>query len=85
MIIAEHKVDLLAEYCDEIIAMAEGTIIAQGTVREVFQLQILREKKVRIPQVVTLALLLEEKKKALSSIPVNEREAVAMLKERGDI
>lgn len=50
-----------------------------------FQLQILREKKVRIPQVVTLALLLEEKKKALSSIPVNEREAVAMLKERGDI
>ena len=85
VIIAEHKVDLLAEYCDEIIAMAEGTIIAQGTVREVFQLQILREKKVRIPQVVTLALLLEEKKKALSSIPVNEREAVAMLKERGDI
>ena len=65
--------------------MAEGTIIAQGTVREVFQLQILREKKVRIPQVVTLALLLEEKKKALSSIPVSEREAVAMLKERGDI
>lgn len=85
VIIAEHKVDLLAEYCDEIIAMAEGTIIAQGTVREVFRLQILREKKVRIPQVVTLALLLEEKKKALSSIPVNEREAVAMLKERGDI
>ena len=85
VIIAEHKVDLLAEYCDEIIAMAEGTIIAQGTVREVFQLQILREKKVRIPQVVTLALLLEEKKKALSSIPVSEREAVAMLKERGDI
>ena len=85
VIIAEHKVDLLAEYCDEIIAMAGGTIIAQGTVREVFQLQILREKKVRIPQVVTLALLLEEKKKALSSIPVNEREAVAMLKERGDI
>lgn len=85
VIIAEHKVDLLAEYCDEIIAMAEGKIIAQGTVREVFQLQILREKKVRIPQVVTLALLLEEKKKALSSIPVNEREAVAMLKERGDI
>ena len=85
VIIAEHKVDWLAEYWDEIIAMAEGTIIAQGTVREVFQLQILREKKVRIPQVVTLALLLEEKKKALSSIPVSEREAVAMLKERGDI
>lgn len=85
VIIAEHKVDLLAEYCDEIIAMAEGTIIAQGTVREVFQLPILREKKVRIPQVMTLAFLLEEKKKALRSIPVSEQEAVAMLKERGGI
>ena len=34
VIIAEHKIDLLAEYCDEIIAMAEGRIIAQGDTRE---------------------------------------------------
>ena len=27
--------DLLAEYCDEIIAMAEGRIIAQGDTRAV--------------------------------------------------
>ena len=30
IILVEHKVDLLAEYADEIIVMGEGKILSQG-------------------------------------------------------
>ena len=82
VIIAEHKVDLLAEYCDEIIAMAEGRIIAQGDTREVLANPILREKGVRIPQTVSLAVNMEKEGMPLRNIPINKKEAIELLKER---
>jgi len=82
VIIAEHKMDLLAEYCDEIIAMAEGEIIAKGPTEEVLVNPILREKQVRIPQVVSLAIELEKMGKGFDKVPVNVQEAVALLKKR---
>lgn len=82
VIIAEHKVDLLAEYCDEVLAMAEGRILAKGSVREVFALPALAEHGVQIPQVVRLAQELERAGKPLSGIPILESEAVGYLRER---
>mgnify|MGYP000013818672 FL=1 len=82
VIIAEHKIDLLAEYCDEIIAMAEGRIIAQGDTREVLANPILREKGVRIPQTVSLAINMEKEGIPLRNIPINKKEAIELLKER---
>lgn len=79
VIIAEHKIDLLAEYCDEIIAMADGEIIAKGPTREVLASEVLREKNVRIPQVVSLALEMEAKGKPLEMIPINIEEAIRLL------
>ena len=78
----EHKIDLLAEYCDEIIAMAEGRIIAQGDTREVLANPILREKGVRIPQTVSLAINMEKEGIPLRNIPINKKEAIELLKER---
>ena len=82
VIIAEHKVDLLAEYCDEIIAMAEGRIIAQGDTREVLANPILREKGVRIPQTVSLAVNMEKEGRPLRNSPINKKEAKELFKER---
>lgn len=82
VIIAEHKVDLLAEYCDEIIAMADGRIIVQGPTKEVLANPLLRKNNVRIPQVVSLALEMEQAGKPLSKIPIDMEEAVKLLKER---
>lgn len=79
VIIAEHKIDLLAEYCDEIIAMAEGRIIAQGDTREVLANPILREKGVRIPQTVSLAINMEKEGIPLRNIPINKKEAIELL------
>ncbi len=82
VIIAEHKVDLLAEYCDEIIAIAGGSIIAMGGAKEVLSDAILRDNGVRIPQVVSLALELEKAGKAFGEIPITMEETITMLKER---
>ena len=85
VIIAEHKLDLLVDYCDEIIAMADGEIIAQGPTREVLSDPLLPERGVQIPQVVQLARALEEAGKPLSATPINEREAIELLSKRTEV
>lgn len=82
VIIAEHKIDLLAEYCDEVIAMANGQIICQGKAEEVLADPVLRENNVRVPQVIELAVKMQEAGKPLGKIPVYVKEAVRLMKER---
>lgn len=82
IIIAEHKVDLLAEYCDEIIAIADGSIIAQGSAEDVFADPVLRERGVRIPQVVNLAVEMERAGKPFRRMPITMEETIRMLKEK---
>lgn len=82
VIIAEHKVDLLAEYCDEIIAMEEGRILAQGPAKEVLASPVLRDHQVRIPQVVSLAVEMEKAGMPLEDIPIVMKDAVDLLKGR---
>lgn len=82
IIIAEHKMDLLAEYCDEMIAIVDGTILAKGKTAEVFENPILRENEVRIPQTVELAFRMKEAGKSLDRIPIVLEDAVKILKER---
>lgn len=72
VIISEHKVDLLAEYCDEMLVMVNGELIAKGDTRTVLSDPLLVEKNVQIPQVVQLAEALEKAGKPLPSIPVND-------------
>lgn len=82
VIIAEHKLDLLAEYCDEIIAMAGGQIIMQGPTRQVLADPSLPEHGVQIPQVIQVAAALAKAGKPLSGVPINLQEAVDMIKQR---
>ena len=82
VIIAEHKVDLLAEYCDEIIAIAGGSIVAKGPVKEVLSDPVLPENGVRIPQAVSLARELWQAGKPFREIPVTMQEAIGLIKER---
>ncbi len=79
IIIAEHKVDLMADYCDEMIVMAQGKLIVQGSTREVFSNPILKEHDIQVPQVVKLARYFEEKNNNQLEIPINETEAITFL------
>ena len=82
IILVEHKVDLLAEYADEIIVMGEGKILSQGPVREVLSDRSMMEKGAMIPQAALLAYALEEEGITLPYIPVTREECIKLLKER---
>ncbi len=81
IILVEHKVDLLAEYADEIIVMGEGKILSQGPVREVLSDRSMMEKGAMIPQAALLAYALEEEGITLPYIPVTREECIKLLKE----
>ena len=79
VIISEHKIDLLAQYCDEIIAMSEGKIIAKGPTREVLSNPVLAEYGVAVPQVIDLFMKMQAAGKPMKTVPINLEEAIGQL------
>ena len=86
IILVEHKIDLIAEYADEVIVLKDGEMIAAGEKSKILADISLMEKGVMLPQVSILGNKLKEKGLPLSTIPVTEKQAVevisAALKER---
>ena len=79
IILVEHKIDLIAEYTDEVIAMKNGEVIAKGTKKQVLSDLSLLEAGIALPQVAILGRRLVEKGLELPEIPVTEKEAVEMI------
>lgn len=56
VIIISHSMDLIAEYCDKVVVMLSGEILAQGTTREVFSKpQVLAQSSLKPPQITQFA------------------------------
>jgi energy-coupling factor transport system ATP-binding protein len=56
VIVAEHEVEVLAEYADRVIVLHEGTVALQGTPAEVFaEVARMAELGLRVPQVTEFA------------------------------
>jgi energy-coupling factor transport system ATP-binding protein len=56
VIVAEHEVEVLAQYADRIIVLDEGRIALQGTPQEVFsQVERIADLGLRVPQVTEFA------------------------------
>lgn len=79
IILVEHKIDLIAEYTDEVIAMKNGEVIARGSKKQILSDLSLLEAGIALPQVAILGRKLVEKGLDLSEIPVTEKEAVEMI------
>lgn len=56
VVIVEHKIDLLAEYCDEIIVVKDHTVLLKGDCRYVFTNPLMRENQLPIPKVTAFYL-----------------------------
>jgi len=82
IILVEHKVDLLAEYADEVIAIQGGEIIAEGKTREVLSDLTLLERGVMLPQSVMLNQKLNNHGIHLPEVPVTKSECIRLLAER---
>lgn len=87
IILVEHKIDLIAEYADEVLVFKDGKLIASGDKKKVLSDISLLEEGVALPQVAILGNQLRKRGLHISEIPVTEKDAEAVismaLNERG--
>lgn len=84
IILVEHKIDLLAEYADEIIALEDGSLCAKGPVTSVFTDRRLKEHGIQLPQVSIIFDELRKRGVILNSgiqgqIPITFESAMQLL------
>ncbi len=84
IVIAEHDVDAVARHAERVLVLDAGTIVAEGTPREVFARRELLERiGVPLPQVTDLALRLRAGRAGWAgALPLTPDEAVAALEPR---
>ena len=81
IILVEHKLELIAEYAQNIIVLDEGKIILSGKAEEVLNNKILLEKEIGMTQYSILAYELEKTGKVeFEEIPITKEKTVELLK-----
>ena len=81
IILVEHKLELIAEYAQNILVLDEGKIILSGKAEEVLNNKILLEKEIGMTQYSMLAYELEKSGKVdLEEIPITKEKTVELLK-----
>jgi len=84
VVIAEHEVEVIAEYADQVVVLDHGQIVAKGTPTEVFnKVDLLAEGGLRVPQVTELVhKATTHGGRWTSAYPVTLADAVAAIKQR---
>ena len=81
IILVEHKLELIAEYAQNILVLDEGKIILSGKAEEVLNNKILLEKEIGMTQYSMLAYELEKARKVeFEEIPITKEKTVELLK-----
>ena len=81
IILVEHKLELIAEYAENILVLDEGEIILSGKAEEVLNNKILLEKEIGMTQYSILAYELEKAGKVeFEEIPITKEKMVELLK-----
>lgn len=77
IILIEHKIDLMAAYCDQILLMSEGRLVMQGPAKRVLTDPEVLRYGGQLPQVVLY--FLKQSKGDLKEIPLTVEEACSFL------
>ena len=81
IILVEHKLELIAEYAQNILVLDEGEIILSGKAEEVLNNKILLKKEIGMTQYSILAYELEKTGKVeFEEIPITKEKTVELLK-----
>ena len=81
IILVEHKLELIAEYAENILVLDEGEIILSGKAEEVLNNKILLEKEIGMTQYSILVYELEKARKVeFEEIPITKEKTVELLK-----
>ena len=79
VVLVEHKVDLLAEYADEIIVFKGGEMIRFGDKQAILSDLTLEEQGVQLPQFAILGDKLVKQGIPLDYIPITESQAIEVI------
>lgn len=83
IVLVEHKMDLIAEYADDLLVMSEGKLVMQGPVREVFANPEYERYNIQYPHVTEVALQLQKSGMPLAFLPVKDSELAEALNLKG--
>lgn len=81
ILLVEHKINLIAEYCDEVIVMEQGKIVFNGTVNDILSKKDLEDHGSMIPETAKLGHKLKEAGVTLRTVPITTEEAVKEIKQ----
>lgn len=79
IILVEHKIDLIAEYADEVLVLHEGELIRSGAKQQVLTDMSLLEKGVQLPQMAILGNRLIQQGLPLSYVPITEAQGAEVI------
>lgn len=82
IILVEHKIDLVAQYCDHIFLMNDGNLVMNGAVDEVLSNRKVMDYGVQLPQAAMFFLELAERGIKTDKIPLTVQQAYDALKKR---
>lgn len=82
IVLVEHKIDLIAEYCDEIIVMKKGKIVCTGETQDILSRMELLDYDAQIPQTAIWGHEMKAAGMPLSGIPITTKQAIRYAKER---
>lgn len=80
IILVEHKMDLIAEYVDELIVLEHGCVYKKGNKQEIFSDSTIAAHGVNSPEIAKLGNLMKERKYDIPRIPMTVEEAVELLR-----
>jgi energy-coupling factor transport system ATP-binding protein len=82
IILVEHKIDMIAEYCDEIVVMSGGSIACSGKTEQILSDSQILEYGAMMPQTAIFGHEMKQAGKPLARIPITLSEAVSLVKAR---
>jgi len=82
ILLVEHKVDLIAEYCDEVLVMREGRIVRHGSAKDVLSAADLAQVGAIQPQAALLGHAMAKAGKPLAHVPITLDDAAALIRQR---
>ena len=79
IILVEHKIDLIAEYADQVVLINEGSVQMAGNVRDVLTHEAVIQSGVALPKYAVLGHEMRRRGIPVDSIPITEDEASQLL------
>lgn len=80
IILVEHKIELIAEYADDVILLSQGEVAMQGSSKEILTDERALAFGAALPQYSLFGLDMRKRGMDLGSIPLTEKEALGAVK-----